>query len=204
MNAELVTRRTLLAGSAGVLGLVLAWRGGVIAQAHLGGVNDWLAIDPAGQVTLKVTSVEMGQGAQTGLAQIIADELEADWATVRVVMAPIEPPFLGPDGDYSTGGSESIDSNFDRFRGLGAAARDMLVRAAAARWGVSPGACRAQNGRVVEAAGGKTLDYGALAVAAAALPPPASPALKPRSAWRYIGQPVARLDLPTKVDGSAV
>jgi isoquinoline 1-oxidoreductase beta subunit len=204
MNAELVTRRTLLAGSAGVLGLVLAWRGGVIAQAHPGGVNDWLAIDPAGQVTLKVTSVEMGQGAQTGLAQIIADELEADWATVRVVMAPIEPPFLGPDGDYSTGGSESIDSNFDRFRGLGAAARDMLVRAAAARWNIAPERCHAEGGRVIETASGKALGYGSLAIAAAALAPPASPPLKSRAAWRLIGQPVARLDLPAKVDGSAV
>ncbi|HXV00085.1 MAG TPA: molybdopterin cofactor-binding domain-containing protein [Caulobacteraceae bacterium] len=204
MNVELVTRRSLLVGSATAAALVLAWRGGVIALTRKGDIHDWLAIEPTGEVILKVTSVEMGQGAQTGLAQIIADELEADWSRIRVEMAPIGAPFLGPDGDYSTGGSESIKTNFERFRGLGAAGRDMLVRAAAARWGLAPTACRAQNGRVIEAAGGRSLDYGALAGAAAQLAPSASPQLKPRSAWRYIGQPIPRLDLPTKVNGKAV
>jgi isoquinoline 1-oxidoreductase beta subunit len=204
MNAELVTRRTLLAGSAGALGLVLAWRGCVIAQTRPGAMSEWLAIDPSGAVTLRVTSVEMGQGAQTGLAQIIADEMEADWSRIRVEMAPIQAPFLGDDGDYSTGGSASIDSNFERFRALGAAARDMLARAAAARWSVAPGTCRAHQGTVIHAASGRRLDYGALAIAAASLTPPAKPPLKDRADWRLIGQPVPRLDLPAKVDGSAI
>ncbi|HEY2177622.1 MAG TPA: molybdopterin cofactor-binding domain-containing protein [Caulobacteraceae bacterium] len=204
MNLELITRRTLLAGSAGAAALVLAWRGGVITLGRKGGVNDWLAIEPDGAVILKVTNVEMGQGAQTGLAQIIADELEADWSRIRIEMAPIEAPFLGPDGDYSTGGSESIKTHFDRFRALGAAGRDMLVRAAAARWGVSAAACRAENGRVIHVASGRALDHGALAGAAARLQPPASPPLKPRSAWRLIGKETPRLDLPTKVNGAAI
>ncbi len=204
MTARLSRRHFIQAGAASsVFGL--GWRGGkVVAAQSAARLNDWLAIGTDGAVTVRVNCVEMGQGAQTGFAQIVADELEADWRRVSVEMAPITQPFLTRRGQYMTGGSGSIEFHMGRLRQMGAAGRDMLVRAAAARWGVEPNACRAELGRVIQTATGKSVDYGVLADAAAALSPPADPPLKARESWRYIGQPMPRLDLPTKVDGSAV
>ena len=206
MMAHLSRRGFIGAGSA-TAALVLGWRDDAVFAASPGAqarLNDWLAIGSDGAVTVRVNCVEMGQGAQTGFAQIVADELEADWRHVSVEMAPITQPYLTRRGQYMTGGSGSIEFHMGRLRQMGAAGRDMLVRAAATRWGVEPGACHAELGRVIQTATGKSLDYGVLAGAAAALSPPSAPSLKPRETWRYIGQPVPRLDLPTKVDGSAV
>jgi isoquinoline 1-oxidoreductase beta subunit len=203
MNA--LTRRGFVGTGAAVL--ALAWRGGrVIAapQQAARALNDWLLIGPDGRVTVRVNQVEMGQGAQTGMAQILADELDAPWESVRVEMAPIQAPFLTHRGQYMTGGSASIEQNIGHLRAMGAAGRDMLLRAGAARLGAAVGDCHAESGKVIHTASGRSLAYGTLVAEACALTPPAEPPLKDRSAWRLVGKPLPRIDLPSKVDGSAV
>ena len=170
-----------------------------------GELNAWLSIAPDNTVTIRVTNIDMGQGAQTGLAQALAEELEADWSRIRVEMAPVADPYLGKDGDdYYTGGSGSIRRHFDEFRHAGATARAMLVAAAAERWGVASSTCSAGNGAVTHAASHRSFAYGDLAEAAARQQVPADLPLKPRSAWALIGKPVPRLDLIDKVNGRAV
>jgi len=170
-----------------------------------GELNAWLSIAPDNTVTIRVTNIDMGQGAQTGLAQALVEELEADWSRIRVEMAPVSDPYLGKGGDdYYTGGSGSIRRHFDGFRHAGATARTMLIAAAAERWGVAPSSCSAEKSAVTHAASGQTLSFGDLAEAAARQPVPADAPLKPRSSWMLIGKPVPRLDLASKVNGRAV
>jgi isoquinoline 1-oxidoreductase beta subunit len=200
-----LTRRGFVAAGAAVL--ALAWRDGqVIAapEAEARALNDWLLIAPDGAVTVRVNQVEMGQGAQTGMAQILADELDAPWEAVRVEMAPVRAPFLTHRGRYITGGSASIEQNIGHLRAMGAAGRDMLLRAGAARLGAAPADCRCENGQVIHAASGRRLAYGSLVADACALTPPGDPPLKERAAWKLVGKPMPRLDLPSKVDGSAI
>ncbi|HEY2482339.1 MAG TPA: molybdopterin cofactor-binding domain-containing protein, partial [Caulobacteraceae bacterium] len=160
MTAGFSRRGFVKAGTAAGA-FLLGWRGGrVVAASSAARLNDWLAIGSDGAVTVRVNCVEMGQGAQTGMAQILADELEADWERVRVEMAPIAPPFLTRRGHYMTGGSGSIEFHVGKMRAMGAAWRDMLVRAAASRWGVDPAACRAERCTVVDTGSGRRLDYG--------------------------------------------
>ena len=204
MTAALSRRRFIQTGAASGA-FLLGWHGGrVVAAGDAARLNDWLAIGPDGSVSVRVNCVEMGQGAQTGMAQIVADELEADWWRVSVEMAPLERPYMTREGRYMTGGSGSIEFHMGKLRHMGAAAREMLVRAAAERWKVDPGQCRAELGKVTDTGSDRALDYGALAGAAAGLTPLGEPPLKAREAWRYIGQPMPRLDLPAKVDGSAI
>jgi isoquinoline 1-oxidoreductase beta subunit len=206
-----LSRRSFLiaAGGAGA-GLVLGFS--VVgcqkepgAPLAAGDLNAWLSIAPDNTVTIRVTNIDMGQGAQTGLAQALSEELAADWSRIRVEMAPVSDPYLGKDGDdYYTGGSGSIRRHFDDFRHAGAAARAMLIAAAAERWGVAPSSCSAENGAVTHVGSRRSLSYGDLAEAAARQPVPADLPLKPRSSWTLIGKPVARLDLASKVNGRAV
>ncbi|HSN14006.1 MAG TPA: molybdopterin cofactor-binding domain-containing protein, partial [Anaeromyxobacteraceae bacterium] len=160
----------------------------------------WLHIGPDGVVTVHLGKSEMGQGTFTGMAVLIAEELEADWTKVRVVSADADPRF----GNMVTGGSRSVRGNFIALRKVGAAAREVLVAAAAKRLGVKPGACHAADGAVVHDASGRRLEYGALVADAAKLPVPESPRLKGPAKFRLIGKRVPRLDTPPKVRGSAV
>jgi isoquinoline 1-oxidoreductase subunit beta len=205
------SRRSFLiaAGSAGaglVIGFAVLERQQRPGEPPASGeLNAWLSIAPDNTVTIRVTNIDMGQGAQTGLAQALADELEADWSRIRVDMAPIADPYLGKDGDdYYTGGSGSIRRHFDSFRQAGATARAMLVAAAAERWGVDPSSCAASNGAVSHPRSNRSLAFGDLAPAAARQPVPADVPLKPRSSWSLIGKPVPRLDLFDKINGRAV
>lgn len=199
-----LSRREFLGVSAGgAAGLWLA----VSAPRAAGGAEPralspdaWLRVDPAGAVTVFLARSEMGQGTYTGLAVILADELEADWARVRVVQADADRRRFG---EMSTGGSRSIRSLFEPLRRTGAAAREMLVSAAARRWKVDRASCRAGSGAVVHAPSGRRLSYGDLAAAAAREPVPQDPPLKPPSEWRLIGKRVPRLDGPDKVRGAA-
>jgi isoquinoline 1-oxidoreductase beta subunit len=166
------------------------------------GTEAWMEIGPDERVRLHCNATEMGQGAWTALAQIACEELEADWSKVVVAMAPVQREFRGPLG-YGTGGSQSVRSQFEAMRRLGAAARVMLVEAAAREWGVPAGECTARLGTISHSPTGRTVSYGAVAAKAAALAPPADPPFKKREAWTLIGRSLARLDSPAKVDGSA-
>jgi len=162
--------------------------------------NAWLRVATDGTVTVMIARSELGQGSSTALAMLVAEELEADWRMIRIEQAIPAPVY----GDMGTGGSASIRSLWLPMRTAGAQAREMLVAAAAARWRTGRAACRAVNGEVVHAPSGRRFAYGALAAAAARLPVPADPALKPDREFDLIGTAPARLDTPAKVDGSAV
>ncbi len=163
--------------------------------------NAWLRIDVDGIVTLTLDRSEMGQGSQTGLAMILAEELEADWPSVRLGPMPENP--AGWSRTMRTGGSNAIRSSWEPLRKAGAAAREMLVTAAADTWRVDRATCRAESGAVVHAASGRRLPYGRLVARAAALPIPADVPLKDPKTFRLLGTRVRRLDTPSKVDGSA-
>ena len=138
----------------------------------------------------------MGQGPTTACSQMLAEELECDWAKVRMEIAPVDPDLYGLQ---STVGSLAVRTTWDPLRRVGAEAREMLVQAAAQRWNVSPSACRAENGFVIKTSTGERLSYGALAEAASKLPVPTEVALKDPSEYTIIGQPLKRLDTPDKV-----
>jgi isoquinoline 1-oxidoreductase beta subunit len=160
----------------------------------------WLQVAADGQVTVYLAKSEMGQGSYTGMAVLVAEELEADWKRVKVVQADADARF----GSMSTGGSSSVRRSWEPLRRAGAAAREMLVAAAARRWKVELASCRAEAGAVVHAASGRRLEYGALAAGAARETAPESPALKAPSSWKLIGKRVPRLDTPDKVRGKAL
>ena len=164
--------------------------------------NAWIRIDTSGLVTLTLDRSEMGQGSQTGLAMILAEELEADWSSIRLGPVPENP--AGWSRIMRTGGSSAIRTSYEPLRKAGAAAREMLITAAAATWNVDRGTCRAANGAVSHASSGRRLSYGSLVARAAALPVPAEVPLKDAKDFRLLGTRVRRLDTPAKVDGSAV
>ncbi|KQP55108.1 molybdopterin cofactor-binding domain-containing protein [Methylobacterium sp. Leaf108] len=169
-------------------------------------VNAWVVIRPDETVVIRIARSEMGQGTLTGLAQLVAEELGCDWS--RVVT---EYPTPGQNlargrvwGDFGTGGSRGIRDSHDLVRKGGAAARIMLVEAAAKGWGVAPGECRADRGVIAHAASGRTTTYGAVAVEAAKIAPPKDVVLKDPKDWTIAGKPVKRLDTAEKLDGSQV
>jgi isoquinoline 1-oxidoreductase beta subunit len=163
--------------------------------------NAWIEIGADGLVTLTVDRSEMGQGPTTALAMILAEELEADWTHIRLGEAPVNPARW--DRRMTTGGSASVRLSWERLRKAGAAAREMLIAAAARTWGVEPYACRARQGAVIHLASGRSLGFGDLVALAATLPVPADPPLKEAQDFRLVGHPLPRLDTAQKVDGSA-
>ncbi len=200
-----ITRREFVETSAG---LVIAFylpsrpgRAAVPADAAFS-PNAWLRIGTDGGVTLTIDKSEMGQGTHTALAMILADELDADWSSVRLGPSPENP--AGWSRPMSTGGSRSVRSSWDPLRKAGATARAMLVAAAAETWNVEPATCRAESGAVLHTPTGRRLAYRALARKAATLPVPENPPLKDPKDFRLIGTRVRRLDTPPKVDGGAV
>jgi isoquinoline 1-oxidoreductase beta subunit len=205
--ATKLSRRSFLR-SAGLAGGVLLIDIRAPLRADDGSVTDliagWIRIDPDGALCLLVNATEMGQGAKSGLAQILAEELEVDWSDVRVDFAPIDREHYGVWETYQTGGSGSVRGMFDRLRTAGATARTLLLQAAARRWGVPVEECVARGGVVRHAQSSRSATYAALARDAIRLPPPKDVPLKARSEWQLIGKPMRRLDLHSKVDGSAV
>ena len=206
MNTPTMGRRAFLQITAGT-GLWLAASPLRVAAAGPGDSpagdfqpSAWLNVDPKGAVTVWLGRSEMGQGTFTGMAVLVAEELEADWKRVRVVQADADPRY----GRMSTGGSSSVRQSWEPLRKAGAAAREMLVAAAAARWGVDPGSCRAAGGTVLHPASGRSAGYGELAAAAAKLPVPEKPRLKDPKDFTLIGKAVPRLDTPPKTRGAAV
>jgi isoquinoline 1-oxidoreductase subunit beta len=202
-----IDRRTLLvAGGAGV-GLIVAFAlwprqqgSALIAGESEQVFGHYLKIATDGQVTVAVPQAETGQGIWTGLAQLAADELGAAWENVAIVPAPDSPVYANAllDGRV-TAGATSVRAFHQPLRRAGATARDLLVRAAADRWGVHAAECRAAGGSVIH--DGKRLGFGELAEAAAALEP-REVALRPWGSGGILGKPLPRLDLSAKSDGS--
>ncbi|KQP52631.1 xanthine dehydrogenase family protein molybdopterin-binding subunit [Methylobacterium sp. Leaf108] len=169
--------------------------------------NAFVRIAADDTVTVMIKHLDMGQGNATGLATILADELDADWAQVRTAFAPADATLyanllMGPV--QGTGGSTAIANSWFQLRKAGAAARAMLVAAAAARWKVPASEITVASGVVAHAASNRQARFGELAEAAASQPVPQEPRLKDPSQWRLIGTKVARLDSAAKTDGSAV
>ncbi|GAA4486017.1 xanthine dehydrogenase family protein molybdopterin-binding subunit [Gluconacetobacter asukensis] len=180
-------------------------RRGEVAESEL---TDWIFIDQAGTVTLGLCQPEVGQGSYTVLPSILAEELDADWPAVAVrwVMGrdAYKIQFRNEKPSQKEGASTSTTKLYARLRTAGAAARIMLVSAAATRWGVPPGQCETRDGWVHNRATGEKLAYGTLAPDAAKLPVPSDPPLKDRSAFRLIGKSLPRRDTAAKTNGSAI
>lgn len=164
--------------------------------------NVFVRIDSEGMVTIWVGRVEMGQGVHTALPMIVADELDADWSRVHVVQADAHPTKYGRQGTY---GSTSVRGGaWIPLRQAGAAARQMLVAAAAARWNVAPAECRTTDGQVLHDGSGRALTYGDLADEAGALPIPEDPRLKDPREFRLIGSRIPLVDTPLHVSGRSI
>ena len=156
-----------------------------------------------GQITVLCGKAEMGQGVHTGFAQIVADELDADWRRVRVEQAPVHLDYANPNAPMvNTGGSTSIRANWTRLRLSGATARAMLVSAAARRWNVDAARIHTRDS-VLLGPGGLRATYGEMAEAASREPVPTPPLLKSAAEFKHIGKPLPRLDTPAKTNGSA-
>src|SRR5437773_4483387 len=206
-SASGISRREFVETTTGlVIAFVVPWRAdavpGPTAAPPPFAPNAWVRIGTDGIVTLTIDKSEMGQGAQTGLAMILAEELDADWSTIRLGPMPENP--AGWSRTMRTGGSNAIRSSWEPLRKAGATARDMLVTAAAQAWKVDRATCRAERGAVIHVPTGRRLTYGALAAPAAALPVPTDAPLKDPKDFRLVGTRMTRLDTPSKVDGTAL
>jgi isoquinoline 1-oxidoreductase beta subunit len=209
-----LSRRSFVVGSAAAgaglaLGLKLPFGLGpkvVRAQDGSPEIGVWVVIRPDDTVVIRIARSEMGQGTLTGLAQMVAEELECDWSKVTT-----EYPTPGQSvarkrawGDFSTGGSRGIRTSHEYVRKGGAAARMMLVQAAADGWSVPVSECTVANSVITHKASNRTTTYGKVAEAAARLPVPTDIKLKDPKEWKLIGKSIKRLDTRPKVDGSQV
>jgi len=203
-----LSRRSFLAGTSAVAGgLVVSFHIPFAnAQDGIPEVNAWVVIRPDDTVVIRIARSEMGQGTLTGLAQLVAEELECNWAKVTT-----EYPTPGQNlarkrvwGNFATGGSRGIRESHDYVRKGGATARIMLVQAAADGWGVPAAECVAANSVITHKASGRKTTYGKVAAAAARLTPPdaASIVLKDPKTWKLAGKRLARLDTVKKTTGA--
>lgn len=197
-----VSRRTFVAtgvaaGAGLVIGFYLPHSAG--PQKDSFSPNAYLRITSDNKITIVVPRSEMGQGVRTALPMILAEELEADWKQIEIEQAGASTLF----GDQTTGGSASIRTTWDPMRKAGAAAREMLISAAALAWGVPRSACAAELGQIKHAASGRTSTYGDLVAKAATLPIPTDSPLKQSKDYKIVGQRLARVDSPAKVKGEA-
>jgi isoquinoline 1-oxidoreductase beta subunit len=210
MSNRLALRRRSFLGSVAAIGggLALGWNLPADVALAQGGqaVGIWVVISPDDTTVVRIARSEMGQGTFTGLAQLVADELDCDWKHVRA-------EYVSPDdnlankrawGDMSTGGSRGIRGSVDYVRKGGAAARAMLIEAAAQRWHVPVGECTAANSVITHTSSGRSLRYGEVAADAAKLPVPTEVKLKTPAQWTLIGKGVKRLDTPDKLSGRQV
>ena len=214
MSARAFTRRALLKGGLAVgAGLCVGFqppgRRTAPADAQTTGVfapNQWLKIDRDGLVTITNSVPEMGQGSMTTTTIIIADELDADWKKIRVDQAPADPKrYANPiTGSQSYGGSRGVRDHMEMWRKSAAAARAMLMQAAADQWGVPVESVDTEPGAVVHRPTGRRLAYGQLVDRAQALPVPQNPKLKTPDKFRYIGKNLHRLDGPEKATGRGI
>lgn len=204
----MLERRKFLQGASAALALAcmdLPVLAGESAQSGETGLGAWIRIAKDGAVTILQPQAEMGQGVNTSISMLIAEELEVDLRKVKV-----EFPHAAADyankvyGFQTTAESTSIRAFFDKCRTVGAQGREMLKAAAAKQWGVDASGLRAEAGFIIDAASGKKLGYGDLVLAASQLPAPENPPLKAKTEWKIIGKPVKRLDTAAKTNGKAV
>jgi len=186
------------AGAGLVVGFYLPHKGRTGKEAF--SPNAYLRITPDNKITIVVARSEMGQGVRTALPMILAEELEADWKQIEIEQAGASTLY----GDQTTGGSASVRTTWDPMRKAGAAAREMLISAAAVTWGVPRSTCAAVQGSVLHGASKRQLSYGELAAKAATLPIPTDVPLKQSKDYKIVGQRLARVDTPGKVKGEAV
>ncbi|HTN28825.1 MAG TPA: molybdopterin cofactor-binding domain-containing protein [Burkholderiales bacterium] len=208
-----ISRRSFIVGSATVggglaLGLRLPPFGPAVVRAADGSpeITVWVAIRPDNTTIVRVVRAEMGQGTITGLVQLIAEELECDWNKI-VIEYPTPGQSVArkrPWGEFSTGGSRGIRQSNEYVRKGGAAARMMLVQAAANQWGVPAAECTASNSVITHTPSKRTTTFGAVAEAAAKLEAPKEVPLKDPKNWKVVGKSVKRLDNATKVNGKTV
>ena len=208
-----LNRRAFVIGSAAVgtglaLGLDIPFGGPTVVRAADGSpeVNAWVVIRPDDTVVIRIARSEMGQGTLTGLAQLVAEELECDWSKVTT-----EYPTPGQSvarkrawGDFSTGGSAGIRRSHEYVRKGGATARMMLVQAAANEWKVPASECTAANSVITHTPSGRTTSYGKVAEAAAKVEPPADVKLKDPKDWKIAGKGLKRLDTADKTTGKMI
>lgn len=208
-----MNRRAFVIGSAAVgaglaIGLDIPFGGPAVVRAADGSpeIGAWVVVRPDDTVVIRIARSEMGQGSLTGLAQLVAEELECDWTKVTT-----EYPTPGQSvarkrvwGDFSTGGSRGIRSSQDYVRKGGATARVMLIQAAADAWKVPASECTAANSVITHTRSGRTTTYGKVAEAAAKLTPPADVKLKDPKDWKLIGKGVKRLDTVDKTTGAMI
>jgi len=206
-----LNRRAFVIGTAAVgaglaIGFDLPFGGPAVVRAADGSpeVGAWVVVRPDDTIVIRIARSEMGQGSLTGLAQLVAEELECDWTKVTT-----EYPTPGQSvarkrvwGDFSTGGSRGIRSSQDYVRKGGATARVMLIHAAADAWKVPASECTAANSVITHTPSGRTTTYGKVAEAAAKLTPPADVKLKDPKDWKLIGKGVNRLDTADKTTGA--
>ena len=212
-SGDLSRRWFLQAGAAAGGGLILSlsvpFGNGVAEAAAVDAFapNAFIRIGSDGQIVLTMPYVEMGQGTYTSIPTLIAEELEVDLKQVRLEHAPPNEKLYGNPvlaGVQATGNSSSVRAAWLPLRQAGAIARTMLVSAAAKRWNVDPASCGAKSGEVLHAPTGRTIKYGAIAADAARVPVPESVVLKQPKDFKLIGTPAKRLDIPAKVNGTAV
>jgi isoquinoline 1-oxidoreductase beta subunit len=211
-----INRRSFVIGAAGAgLALGLKLPLGADAARAAGVMRDvdgspeidaWVVIRPDDTVVIRIARSEMGQGTMTGLAQLVAEELNCDWSKVTT-----EFPTPGQNvarkrvwGDFSTGGSRGIRDSNEYIRKGGATARTMLIQAAANAWNVPAAECSASNSVITHKASGRTVTFGKVAEAAAQLEPPKEVALKDWKDWTIAGKPLKRLDTADKIVGKTV
>jgi isoquinoline 1-oxidoreductase beta subunit len=204
-------RRSFVAGSAAAIGGLsvgfhVPFGDDAVAADAVPEVNAWVVIKPDETVVVRIARSEMGQGTLTGLAQMVAEELDCEWSKVTY-----EFPTPGQNvarkrvwGDFFTAGSQGIRSSNELVRKGGAAARMMLVEAAATQWSVPVAECVASNGTITHTPSKRTITYGKVASAASKGEPPAEIKLKDPKDWKIIGQGVKRLDTPDKTQGKTI
>jgi isoquinoline 1-oxidoreductase beta subunit len=213
-KAAKLSRRTFIVGSAaGGGGLALGFNlpsgfGSAVAQSEGAEVNAWVFVRPDDTCMIRIARSEMGQGTITGLVQLVAEELECDWRKVKAEQITPGQNLARKRiwGDMSTGGSRGIRGSQDYVRRGGAAARMMLLQAAADEWKVPVGELTVTDGVITHAASGRSLSYGKLAAAAAKLEPPDPKAIKLKDPkdWKIAGKAVKRIDTADKLDGSKI
>jgi isoquinoline 1-oxidoreductase beta subunit len=200
------SRRNFLKVSAvagGGLALEFVFPAAGIAAAKGDEVTAWIVIHPDDSVVIRVARSEMGQGSSTGLPMLVAEELQCDWKKVRIEFVSTREQLRRNRvwGSMATGGSQSIRGSQEYLRKAGAAAREMLIAAAAQRWNVQASDCVAENGVIAHAPSRRKLRFGQVAQAASKLEPPQDVKLKDPKDWKLAGTPVRRLDIPDKVTG---
>ena len=199
------SRRAFLQGSGAlVIGFALPSGGrAATAAAKATALSAYVRIGRDNKVTVVCGSAEMGQGVLTAIPMLLAEELDADWRNVGVEQSPVDKAYDNPMfGMQATGGSTTVRAHWTPMRQAGAAARQMLVAAAAAQWKLDPAQLATDKG-FVTGPSGERASYGSLVEAAAKLPVPEKPALKDAKAFKILGKPTKRLDTPAKTNGSA-